>query len=139
MACAKNAYVLLPLLCVSGCWAGRDDRPITFPVRGELRVAGRPAAGARVQLTALDDPALSRLAPHGEVAADGSFRLTTFRSGDGAPAGRYALTLTWPLPPRPGKEEGPDRFKRRYADPRRPLREVRIVPGENVLAAIELK
>jgi hypothetical protein len=44
------------------------------------------------------------------------------------------------LPPRPGREEeGRDRYKGRYADPRRPLREVQITPGENVLAVIELK
>jgi hypothetical protein len=49
---------------------------------------------------------LARLGPHAEVGADGSFRVTTFRTGDGAPAGRCVLTLTWPLPPRPGKEEG---------------------------------
>jgi hypothetical protein len=135
-----RAIALLVALCFSGCSGPREDRPLTFPVRGEVRVGGKPAAGARVQLISLGDPALAGLAPHGEVTADGSFRLTTFRTGDGAPAGRYAVTLTWPLPPRPGKEsEGPDRFRRRYADPRRPLREVRIVASENVLPPIELK
>src|SRR5947209_5956143 len=125
------------LLCFGGCRGARDDRPETYPVRGEVRVGGKPAAGARVQLIALDEPALARFAPHGDVGPDGTFRLTTFRTGDGAPAGRYALTLTWPLPPRPGREdEGPDRFRRRYADPRRPVREVRIVAGENVLAPV---
>jgi hypothetical protein len=70
-----------------------------------------------VQLVALNDPLLARLVPHAEVDADGSFRLTTtFRTGDGAPAGRYALTLTWPLSARPGK---------------RGLRQVENCPGEN--------
>ncbi len=93
-----------------------------------------------MQLTALDDPVLARLGPHAVVAADGSFRITTFRTGDGAPAGRYALTVTWRLPPRPGKEEeGPDRFKGRYADPRRPVRQVDIAEGENNLGTILLK
>jgi hypothetical protein len=135
----RRANFLLLLLCVAGCWGRRDDRPETFPVCGEVHVGGKPAAGARVQLTALDDPALARLAPHAETNATGAFRLTTFRTGDGAPAGRYALTLTWPLPPGPrSRSDGPDRLKRRYADPHRPLREVRIVPGENVLAPVEL-
>ena len=84
----KRASLLLVLLCVSGCWGSRDGRPETFPARGEVRVAGKPAAGARVQLIALDDAARARLVPHAEVAADGMFSLTTFRTGDGAPAGR---------------------------------------------------
>jgi hypothetical protein len=127
-------------LALNGCRDSSDDRPVTFPVSGRVLQDGKPAAGARVLLTAQADPSLVRLCPHAEVANDGSFRLTTFRTGDGAPAGQYTLTLTWPLPARPGKEdEGPDRFKGRYADPRRPLRQVQIVAGANVLEPIHLK
>jgi hypothetical protein len=69
------------------------------------------------------------------VGPDGAFQLTTFNTNDGAPAGAYALTVTWASPPRPGYEdEGPDRFGKRYADPRRPVRVVHITPGNNVLA-----
>jgi hypothetical protein len=73
------------------------------------------------------------------VEADGSFRLTTYCTDDGAPAGTYTVTLTWPLPPPPGREEGPDRFRGRCADARRPLRQVTVAPGENNLERIELK
>ena len=80
-----------------------------------------------------------RLCPHATVEADGSFRLTTYKSGDGAPAGTYVLTLTWPLPPRAGMEEGPDRFRGRYADPRRPLRQVQIAAANNELESMDIK
>jgi hypothetical protein len=127
-------------LLLSGCWGPRDDRPVTFPVSGRVLLDGKPAAGARVLLTAQGDASLVKLCPHAEVANDGSFRLTTFRTGDGAPAGQYALTLNWPLPARPGKEdEGPDRFKGKYADPRRPIRQVQIKAGDNLLEPIHLK
>jgi hypothetical protein len=126
-------------LALGGCSGSKVGRPPTYPVRGRLFVGDRPAAGARVQLTAAGDPKLIGLCPHATVEPDGSFRLTTFKTGDGAPAGTYALTLTWPLPPAPGQEEGPDRFRGRYADPRRPVRQVQAAPGDNDLGAVRLK
>jgi hypothetical protein len=126
-------------LLLAGC-AARLDRPETHPAKGTVLFDGKPATGARLRLTSVDNPLLDKLVPHAEVAADGSYRLTTFRTADGAPAGRYAVTLTWPLPGRPGKEEqGPDRFKGRFADPRRPIGTVEIVAGENVLEPIPLR
>jgi len=68
------------------------------------------------------------------VQAPGSGSITV----DGAPAGKYALTVTWPSPPPPGKEEGHDRFKGRYGDRRRPIRQVEVTPGENVLEPVRL-
>jgi hypothetical protein len=50
----------------------------------------------------------------------------------------YALTVKWPLPPRRGREEGPDRFQGRFADPRRPLRKVEILSSDNNLGRIDL-
>jgi hypothetical protein len=132
---AVGALALFGVL-LAGCRDGKLDRPATFPVRGQVHFQGKPATGARVQLTAADG---SKWCPHGEVAVDGSFQLTTFRSNDGAPAGSYALTLTWPAPPPPGREEGLDRFKGRYADPKQPLRRVQVREGGNVLEPIELK
>ncbi len=117
---------------------GCDDRSACYPVQVRVLVAGKPATDARVALIALVDQALARLAPHAEVGADGTFGITTFRTGDGAPVGRFALTLTWP-PPRPGMEVGTDRFKRRYADPLRLLGRVENVAGDNDLGAMALK
>jgi hypothetical protein len=132
-------FALVLTLVPSGCSSAKRDRPQTFPVHGELFVDGKPAAGARVQLTSLGDEKLARLAPHAIVEADGSFRLTTFQTGDGAPIATYALTLTWAAPPQPGHEEGPDRFRGRFADPRRPVREVQIHAGDNDLGRLDLK
>jgi hypothetical protein len=129
----------ITLLLLAGCSASHADRPPTYPVHGQVLVGGKPAAGARVRLVGLDNAALARLVPHAECGADGSFQLTTFRTGDGAPAGRYALTLAWPSRPTGGREEGLDRFKGRYADPRRPVREVRVVAGVNELGRIEIQ
>jgi hypothetical protein len=136
---AASAVAMLGLL-LTGCRDAHPDRPRTFPVSGRVLHDGKPAAGARVQLNTVGGGlTLVQLCPHAEVSADGSFRLTTFRTDDGAPVGTYALTLTWPSPPPRGRDEGPDRFKGRYADPRKPLRQVHVVAGENVLEPIILK
>jgi len=96
-------------------------------------------AGAIVQLYGVGDAKLEGLCPHGIVGPDGSFRLTTYKTGDGAPLGTYAVTIRWPAPPPPDREEGPDRFEGRYADPQQPIRQVEIVPDKNVLERIDLE
>jgi hypothetical protein len=109
-------------------------------VSGNVYVNGQPAAGAKVECYAVNDPTLLPLRPHAITAKDGSFRLTTYKTGDGAPAGAYALTIKWPLPPKQGSDaDGPDRLKGRYADPKRPARRIDVHAGDNDLETIELK
>jgi hypothetical protein len=129
---------MMPLL-FAGCFHGHGSRLPTYPASGSVFFGGQPAAGAIVQLSSLDDPKLIGLCPHAVVGQDGSFQLTTYRTDDGAPAGTYALTLRWPSPPPPDREEGPDRFAGLYADPEKPLCQVEIKPGNNLLHRIELK
>lgn len=131
---------VLLLIVLAGCGPSGPPRPAVHPVRGEVYVNGKPAAGAVVELRAADDAERDQFRPHGICGPDGSFRLTTFRSNDGAPVGDYALTVTWPLPPRPGTDEdGPDRFTGRHADPRRPPQRVAVTAGTNDLGRIDLK
>ena len=135
--CLLPAWILMPLL-LAGCFYGHGSRLPTYPASGSVFVGGKPAAGAIVQLSGRDDPKLAGLCPHAIVGADGSFRLTTYRTEDGTPAGTYAVTLRWPSPAPPDRDEGPDRFAGRYADPDRPLCQVEITPGNNLLHRIEL-
>jgi hypothetical protein len=130
-------------LCVAiaGCGSKHDDRPAAHPVAGKIFVNGTPAANARVALYPTDKPG-AHLRPHAVVEPDGSFHLTTFKTRDGAPAGEYALTVTWPGPLAKGQgedEEGPDRLERRYADPKHPATRVCIVPETAELETIDLK
>jgi hypothetical protein len=137
----KHRWVALASVAIfflSGCPSSENRTP-TFPVSGKLLVNGQVAAGARIALHAVSDPQLKGLEPHAIVAADGSFRLTTFRSNDGAPAGTYAITVKWPSPPKPGQEQGPDWLQGRYAHPENPARKVEIVAGDNDLGVIELQ
>lgn len=102
----------LALALLAGCG---DGRPRVYPVTGRLTVKGKPADGAVVRLyPAGGGPHM----PAGVVQPDGSFALTTFDPGDGAPAGEYKVTVTW----RPAKKstmdpDGPDKLAGKYADP----------------------
>ena len=86
------------MLVAAGCG---ERRPPTFPVSGELfSKDGKPAAGAVVYFhpeTAIVDsenPATSPR-PSGKVAEDGKFEISTFGLKDGAPAGKYRLSVVW--------------------------------------------
>jgi hypothetical protein len=125
-------------LLAAGCSRIIPGRQAVYPVSGELFVRGQAAAGAVIRLYAINDLFLERLCPHAVVEQDGSFRLTTYNSDDGAPDGDYALTVTWPAPPKPGQEEGPDRFNGRFANRHQPVRKITVSPGSNVLERINL-
>ncbi|HUY87864.1 MAG TPA: carboxypeptidase regulatory-like domain-containing protein [Pirellulales bacterium] len=114
-------YLGVALIALQAACQKKVERLPVFPVRGKVLVEGQPAAGARVGFYPLDDPFAPK--PQAQVGADGSFRLSTYETGDGAPAGRYGVTIAWPGPnPRSNGEgdeeiEGPDRLRGRYSDP----------------------
>jgi hypothetical protein len=125
--------LVVTLACLAGCAGPR--RVKVHPVQGKLLVGGQPAADAKVAFHPIGQAGpLARL-PVATTAADGSYRLMTYVSGDGAPAGEYAVTVVWPDSSQPHDEcadgVAHDRLKGRYADPdRSPLR-VTVVPDEN--------
>jgi hypothetical protein len=79
----------------------------------------------------------NKLRPRGVTRADGTFRLTTYTTGDGAAAGDYAVTLYWPEKEDPDLEargvDAKDRFQNRFKDPRRPYKRVTVRDGNNEL------
>ena len=102
----------------SSCGAGR--KPV-FPVRGQvLDAQGKPAAGALVIFHPVQADPKGPLKPVGHADENGRFTLTTYKEGDGAPAGEYVITLTWPRPKKtPFDPEGGDQLQGRYANPDR--------------------
>jgi hypothetical protein len=94
--------VLLITGLVAGC--GQPGDPLV-PVSGRVLVDGKPAAGAAIAFHPSD--AANGTHPVAQVDANGDFRLTTIRSGDGAAPGDYRVTLTWYVsPPRKKGVEG---------------------------------
>jgi hypothetical protein len=56
---------------------------------------GEPTAGAFVIFHPMDADGSDPNKPSAYVEDDGSFSLTTYKAGDGAPAGEYVVTIEW--------------------------------------------
>jgi hypothetical protein len=91
----RAVLTALLLAAVLGTSCANDGRRPVFPVRGRVLFEDKPTPGALVLFHPLNDPDPRAPRPVARVAADGSFAPTTYRTDDGAPAGEYAVTVTW--------------------------------------------
>lgn len=125
-----------------GCSSGEPNRVPVHVVKGTVTLAdGKPADGALVLLNPVS-PNGGPSVPSGMVGTDGTFAITSYAAGDGAAAGEYAVTVVWPAVPRDDSDDahnGPDRLKDRFADPKKPVRRITVVAGDNTLEPISLK
>jgi hypothetical protein len=101
--------VLLPMAC--------SGRTKVYRVTGRVLFQGRPAAGAVVQFHPEDASDKNLLVPQGQVGPDGSFKLTTYRHDDGAPAGHYAVSVFWAVPSKGGDNFDKILVPERYLNP----------------------
>lgn len=101
-----RALILLSAFVLAGC-SGRSDRVAVAPVRGAVKVGGKPAQGVRVFLVPRSAPGVPDIPanPRGVTGPDGQFSLTTFAADDGAAAGTYQVVLFWPAEVEEGAEE----------------------------------
>lgn len=116
--------------------AKAPDHPPVFPVKGRVLYEGKPASGAVVILHSTERPdEASR--PRARTDANGEFELSTYKTGDGGPAGTYVVTVEWK---RPGDhpEQGAELLPPIYGDPRfSPLRTT-VTPGVNAPVVLQL-
>ena len=115
---------------------GSDQRKPVFPVRGKVLFEGRATPQAYVVFHPVDgDPEAPR--PQAYVDRDGSFQLSTYHFGDGAPAGDYIVTVEWrTFAPVRNVQEGDslptiNRLPTRYASTRTSGLRVRVGPTTN--------
>jgi hypothetical protein len=107
-----------------------------YPVSGKLTVNGKPIVG--IQLVLIPTAGNGENQPVSKAATDagGSFKVSTYSLGDGAPAGTYKLTTsrTNAGGPRVTQIVG------LYSSPSHPVAQVTInETGDNALAPIDLK
>jgi hypothetical protein len=145
----RLVFASLAVAGLSSCGGAND--PKLNPTRGKVLYRGSPPAGALVVFHPADDQSVTAVRPSAEVADDGTFELTTHKPRDGAPAGRYVVTLVWEKAPRAAADPkkltgmgggeakgGTNRLPPRYARPdsspvRREVRE-----GPNDLETIQI-
>ena len=115
----------------------RDD---VYPVTGKVLYRGKPAKGATVTFHPLEGDSPNTPKPGAQAKKNGEFRLSTYRSYDGAPAGRYAVTIVYPSSERMenGENAGPDLLQGRYADPKTTTLRVEIKKQNNDLEPFNL-
>lgn len=128
---------------LSGCGSGGDpDRLPVFPAKGHITFQGEPVPGAFVVLHPKHAPeGTETVRPRAQVNPDGSFELTSYETGDGAPAGEYAVTVQWHKLVKHGSDvaPGPNVLPKKYAGPQTSPLTVRIAEDQNDLAPIVVR
>jgi hypothetical protein len=108
------------------------------PAQGKVDVLGEVPAGAFLVFHPVGPTPVAKtpgsqepLKPSAQVKEDGSFALSTYESGDGAPAGDYAVTVEWYRLIREGNDAkaGPNVVPARYARPETTPLKVTITEG----------
>jgi hypothetical protein len=131
-----TSMVLLPL----GCAKAPEGPPVpVFPAKGKITFQGQLMPGASVVLHP-KQPVADVPNPRANVGKDGSFEVTTFAGGDGAPEGEYVLTVTWYkfVQQGPDLKPGPNVIPPKYTNPQRSNVVVKIAAGQNDLQTIQL-
>jgi hypothetical protein len=136
------------LLLVTGC--GPKDPPMVRDtvnkVTGRILIDGEPEPTVAVRLTRIGGPDASAgtskmLTPGGFTDNDGKFSIGTYEGGadgDGAPDGKYAITIQWgQVNLLGGRYEG-DLFNGKYADPDKSEFTVEVKGGPVEIPTIEL-
>jgi hypothetical protein len=75
-----------------------DKRLAVFPVNGQVSYKDAPTPGALVVFHPVGSQARQSHRPSGYVQQDGSFTLSTYEPGDGAPEGEYDVSISWDDP-----------------------------------------
>jgi hypothetical protein len=139
---AVRTATVLVVLSLSACGKGNNLQTTT----GKVTYKGQPAVGAIVYFNLKGaDPMTARTAS-AVVGADGTYTLETGNLGEGAAPGEYVVLVRWPVetskdPNRPaGKDAStaPDRLKRKYFNPAKPLLAATVTEGANVIPTFEL-
>jgi hypothetical protein len=118
-AVRRSAFVALAALVLAASAAGCGGKKAVYPVHGVvLDGKHKPAKGTILIFHPANGGTAAAYKPVATADDNGAFVLTTYRAGDGAPAGDYVVTLIRPAPKRtPLDREGGDLFGGRYADP----------------------
>jgi len=113
-----------------------------YPVEGQVIWKGKPLADAHIEFF----PKGWSLRPYshtplGVTGPDGRFQLSSYGEGDGAPLGKYIITVVCQDPQaKKGKQmfSTANLLPKQYADPKTSGLEVEIVEGKNVVPPLDL-
>ena len=136
---AIACVVVVLAMAVLGC--GSTGGIACAPVHGQVLMAGKPLVEAMVVFHPLDARAAGAPKPVAYSDAEGRFALTTLQTGDGAPPGRYVVTVELRAARQIGEEmvrDGRNLLPPQYADPQRTPLKYDVATGANELPAIQI-
>jgi hypothetical protein len=130
--------LLASLAALAGLLAGLsckgEVRKPVFPVKGQVFVRQKPAAGALVVFRPVtaetEKEGWSSGYPRARVQEDGSFQLATYGKDDGAPEGEYLVLIEW-RDPSQGEGSEIDLLQGIYSDPKNPRLRCKVEPKPN--------
>ncbi len=84
----SGSHLLLAMVCLPAVLLGGCGGPKLGKVTGRVTYNGKPVTGGKIMFY----PESGRMAL-GEIAADGTYSLTTFKPGDGALVGTHRIAV----------------------------------------------
>src|SRR5262245_31659654 len=141
---AAGSVLVAALASASGCSKPQQGRLPVYPVSGKVTAKGQPVEGAEVVLYGATPELTGRgtPAPAGKTDAEGVFHLRSYDIDDGAPAGKFNVTIFWPEPIPAGVDQEmyrrKDRFQNRYIDPHKSGLTAEVPQGGGELPTFEL-
>ena len=146
----RGAACLIAALCLTtwGCGGASelDNQLPTNPAHGLVSFNSMPIPDATLAFHPVESfPGdMVEAIPRAKVDPDGRFVVSTYKAGDGAPAGEYRVAVSWQGPldgvndERGDDADLPELLPSRYQCPERSCIRVHIQEGENEIPPSEL-
>ena len=84
------------------------------------------------------EPARSNLYCYAKTDTDGKFEVSTYDAHDGAPEGKYAVTITWPAINVEDGGFGDDRFQGKFNNPQATPFQAKVASPATELTTFEV-
>lgn len=127
MRVLRMLVVTFGIVLLAGC--GGEERIAVVPAKGKLWLDRRdgklvPIGGARVVFNPVEGEDAFPVFPAATTGADGSFALGSYGETDGAPEGKYIVTIRWNKKKKPKYDlfhkgevsDGPDQLGGLYSN-----------------------
>jgi hypothetical protein len=127
---------LVVLVTSVGC--NSEVRVPVFPVSGKVTYQGKVPVGAQIILHPVKYTGPDSVTPVGTVLDDGSFKVTAYDPGDGAPQGDYVATVQWFKITKDAGGPGPNVIPKKYTDPKTSPIKVTVSGGPTEIPPITI-
>ena len=122
------------MITAIGC--GEPKKVAVHPVSGKISVGGEAPLGAQIVLHGATAEG-QKFVPAATVEKDGSFKISSYGSGDGAPEGEYTATIAWFKVTEDGAR-GPDVVPAKYGKKETSPIKISVKPGNNDVPPIDV-